>query len=81
MVFVLEEEAGLSAPHPISSSIYLIERIGILIQIEKALIAHGFQKELLFTKDELEKIYFHSDGRFEGIFNQTVRDIYYCLEL
>jgi uncharacterized protein YbcI len=62
--------------HPISPSIFLIERNGILIQIEKALIAKGFQKELRFTKDELEKTYFHRDGRFEEIFNRPVRDIF-----
>jgi uncharacterized protein YbcI len=61
---------------PISSSIYIIERIGILVQIEKALIAKGFQSELIFTKDELEKSYFHRDGRFEDIFEKSVRDIF-----
>jgi len=62
--------------YPIAPSIYLVERIGILVQIEKALIAKGFQKELKFTKDELEKTYFHRDGRFEEIFNQSVKDIF-----
>ncbi|WP_102347842.1 DUF2294 domain-containing protein [Bacillus sp. Marseille-P3661] len=62
--------------YPISSSIYLIERIGILVQIEKALIENGFHTELLFTKDELEKRYFHRDGRFETIFKNPVRDIF-----
>lgn len=62
--------------YPISPSIYLIERSGILIQIEKALIAKGFQKELKFTKDELEKKYFHRDGRFEDIFKRPIIDIF-----
>jgi uncharacterized protein YbcI len=62
--------------HPISPLIYLIERGGILVQIEKALIAKGFQKELRFTKDELEKSYFHRYGRFEDIFNKSVRNIF-----
>ncbi|MGV3464359.1 MAG: Na-translocating system protein MpsC family protein [Heyndrickxia sp.] len=61
---------------PISPSIYLIERKGILVQIEKALIEKGFQKELLFTKDELEKKYFHRDGRFADIFHSDVKDFF-----
>jgi uncharacterized protein YbcI len=62
--------------YPITPSVYLVERSGILIQIEKALIAKGFLRELKFTKDELEKTYFHRDGRFEDIFNKSVRDIF-----
>jgi uncharacterized protein YbcI len=62
--------------YPITPSVYLVERSGILIQIEKALIAKGFLRELKFTKDEFEKTYFHRDGRFEDIFNKSVRDIF-----
>ncbi|MDQ1004419.1 uncharacterized protein YbcI [Neobacillus niacini] len=61
---------------PISSSICLIERTGILIQIEKALIEKGFEKELRYTKDELEKKYFHRDGRFGDIFHKSVMDMF-----
>jgi uncharacterized protein YbcI len=61
---------------PISPSIFLIERRGILVQIEKALIDKGFENELRFTKDELEKSYFHRYGRFEDIFHKSVRDIF-----
>lgn len=62
--------------YPISRSIYLIERQGILIQIEKALIEKGFENELRFTKDELEKTYFHREGQFEDIFHKSVMDIF-----
>lgn len=62
--------------YPISSSIYLVERKGILIQIEKALISKGFQEELRYTKDDLEKEYFHHDDRFDGIFHKPVKDIF-----
>jgi uncharacterized protein YbcI len=61
---------------PISPSIFLVERKGILIQIEKALIDKGFENELKYTKDELEKSYFHRYGRFEDIFHKSVRDIF-----
>ncbi|MFJ5761622.1 Na-translocating system protein MpsC family protein [Neobacillus sp. NPDC093182] len=61
---------------PISPTIFLIERKGILIQIEKALIDKGFENELKYTKDELEKGYFHRYGRFEDIFHKPVRDIF-----
>ncbi|GAA0357565.1 hypothetical protein GCM10008968_11570 [Bacillus horti] len=62
--------------HRISPTIYVVLRIGILIPIEKALIAKGFEKELLFTKDELEKAHFHRSGQFEQIFRRQVNDIF-----
>ncbi|WHY67514.1 Na-translocating system protein MpsC family protein [Neobacillus sp. SuZ13] len=62
--------------YPISPSVYLVERSGILVPIEKALIEKGFEQELRFTKDELEKKYFHREGRFEDIFKKSIRDIF-----
>lgn len=41
--------------HPVSQNVYLVERDGILIPIEKALVERGFTDELKLTKDELEK--------------------------
>ncbi|KAB2331752.1 Na-translocating system protein MpsC family protein [Bacillus mesophilum] len=61
--------------YPLSKTILVIERIGILIPIEKALISQGFKKELRYTKDELEKSYFHRSGKFESIFKSHVKDI------
>ncbi|WP_456277250.1 Na-translocating system protein MpsC family protein [Bacillus sp. AK128] len=61
---------------PISPTIYLIERVGILIRIEQSLIEKGFEEELKITKDELEKKYFHHHGKFHEIFNRSVRDIF-----
>lgn len=61
---------------PITPSIYCVERTGILIQIEKALIERGFEQELRYTKDQLEKSYFHRHGDFEEIFHKQVRDIF-----
>lgn len=74
--FLVQKVPDKIYTYPISPSIYLVERSGILVQIEKALIAKGFERELKFTKDELEKTYFHRDGRFEDIFNKPVRDIF-----
>ncbi|MFD2216671.1 Na-translocating system protein MpsC family protein [Metabacillus endolithicus] len=62
--------------YPLSSSLYLIERKGILIPIEKSLIKKGFAEELKITKDELEKTYFHRYGKFDDIFNTTIKDIF-----
>ncbi len=62
--------------YPLSSALYLVERKGILIQIEKALISRGFENELKITKDELEKGYFHRQGNFSEIFKSAVRDIF-----
>lgn len=60
----------------ISPKIFLVKRDGILVRIEKALIAKGFEQTLLVTKDELEKSYLHRDGRFEEIFSDPVADIF-----
>lgn len=62
--------------YPVSSSLYVIERKGILIPIEKALIAKGFEEELRVTKDELEKKYFHRYGKFDQIFLRDVKEIF-----
>ncbi|MCL7747722.1 Na-translocating system protein MpsC family protein [Halalkalibacter alkaliphilus] len=61
---------------PLSDTILLVKREGILIQIEKALISKGYKNELLITKDELEKEYFHRYSRFNEILNRVVRDIF-----
>jgi uncharacterized protein YbcI len=74
--FLVEKVPDKIYIYPISPSIYLVERKGILVQIEKAFIAKGFERELKFTKDELEKTYFHRDGRFEDVFHKAVRDIF-----
>ncbi|WEG12875.1 Na-translocating system protein MpsC family protein [Pullulanibacillus sp. KACC 23026] len=62
--------------HGISSSIYVVERRGILIPIEKALINKGFKDELIITKDSIEKSYFFRYGKFEDIFHKEVKDIF-----
>jgi uncharacterized protein YbcI len=60
----------------ISPKMFLVKREGILVQIEKALIAKGYEQTLIVTKDELEKSYLHRDGRFEEIFSNPVADIF-----
>ncbi|MBP1935084.1 Na-translocating system protein MpsC family protein [Ammoniphilus resinae] len=60
----------------ITSKLYIVKRVGILVPIEKALIANGYQETLLVTKDDLEKTYFHRDGKFGEIFKQPVEDIF-----
>lgn len=60
----------------ITPKVFIVKREGILIQIEKALIEKGYEEILLVTKDELEKSYFHRDGRFEEIFKKPVKDIF-----
>nr|WP_309100386.1 Na-translocating system protein MpsC family protein [Fredinandcohnia onubensis] len=60
----------------ISPRILIVKRDGILVPIEKALLKRGFEKELLFTKDNLEKSYLHRYGKYEQIFSQPVADIF-----
>lgn len=60
----------------VSSRIILVERLGILIEIEEALIEKGFAEELRFTKDELEKSYFHRNTKIEEILSLEIEDIF-----
>ncbi|MDT8860895.1 DUF2294 domain-containing protein [Alkalihalobacillus sp. MEB130] len=60
----------------LSDKVLLVKREGILIPIEKALITRGYEKELVLTKDELEKMYFHRYGKFAEILSKDVRDIF-----
>ncbi|MFV8826221.1 Na-translocating system protein MpsC family protein [Alkalihalobacterium sp. APHAB7] len=62
--------------YPVSANIYIVERKRILITIEKALLAKGFEEELIMTKDKLEKKYFHNYGKFDKIFNREVKEIF-----
>ncbi|WP_236035102.1 Na-translocating system protein MpsC family protein [Alkalihalobacterium elongatum] len=62
--------------YPVSETAIIVERKGILIPIEKALIAKGFEEELVMTKDDLEKSYFHNYGKFNEIFKREVKEIF-----
>lgn len=62
--------------YEISSKIFIVERIGILIEIEKALIQRGYSEELKITKDELEKSYFHHNTVLRAAFNGEIEDIF-----
>lgn len=62
--------------YPISDNILLVQRIGILIPIEKALIQKGYTDELRITKDDLEKSHFHRDVHLKDIFHSSVVDIF-----
>ncbi|MBU9719978.1 MULTISPECIES: Na-translocating system protein MpsC family protein [Bacillaceae] len=73
---IVQKEPDIIRTHYLSSNFVLVERIGILITIEKALILKGFSSELLLTKDDLEKSYFHRDANFEKIFTTPVLDLF-----
>lgn len=73
---LVEKKPETTEAYFISPKIFLVKRDGILVRIEKALIAKGFEQTLSVTKDELEKSYLHRDGRFEEIFSNPVTDIF-----
>lgn len=60
----------------ITPKLFLVKRTGILIPIEKALIAKGFQQILLDTLDEMENSCYELQGRFVDIFKQPIADIF-----
>ncbi|MEW9669957.1 Na-translocating system protein MpsC family protein [Ammoniphilus sp. 3BR4] len=53
--FLVEKVPEQVEAYRISPKLYLVKRVGILVPIEKALIAKGFQNTLVATKDDLEK--------------------------
>lgn len=62
--------------YQITPQIYLIWREGILLRLEKALIAKGLAKELRLTKAELEKSYFNHDSRLSDILQAPMEDLF-----
>jgi uncharacterized protein YbcI len=60
----------------ITSKMILVMRTGILIKIEKALVEKGYERILSVTKNELEKRYYHNNGRFNDILSRAVTDIF-----
>ncbi len=74
--YLVEKTPQETYSFQISSKIFIVKREGILVPIEKALIEAGFEKELHFTKDDLEKSYLHRYGKFDQIFEQAVTDIF-----
>ena len=60
----------------ITPKLFLVKLMGMLIPLEKALIAKGFQQILLDTLDDLENSYYQSLRRFEDLFKQPVADIF-----
>lgn len=60
----------------ISPKLYLVKRTGILIPLEKALIAKGYLQLLLETITDLEKSYYEPNGRFKDVFKQPIADIF-----
>ncbi|MBB3112504.1 uncharacterized protein YbcI [Paenibacillus phyllosphaerae] len=73
---LVQKTPEITEAYRITPKIYLVKRTGILVPIEKALIAKGYEQTLLVTKDELEKSYFNREGRFNEIFQQKVADIF-----
>jgi len=66
----------LAQVYQITPQIYLIWREGILLRLEKALIAKGLAKELRLTKAELEKSYFYHDSRWSDILQAPLEDLF-----
>ncbi|MFD1637718.1 Na-translocating system protein MpsC family protein [Evansella tamaricis] len=73
---LVQREPDAIKTYILSENVILVERIGILIPIEKALILKGYSSELLLTKDDLEKSYFHRDANFNTIFTTPVQDLF-----
>ncbi len=73
---IVQKKPEMTDAFSISPKVYLVKREGILIEIEKSLIAKGYEETLMVTKDELEKSYLHHNGHFEEIFSRPVADIF-----
>ncbi|WP_134702089.1 Na-translocating system protein MpsC family protein [Ammoniphilus sp. YIM 78166] len=73
---MVQKIPDMTEAYRISPKLFLVMRKGILIPLEKALIAKGFHQTLLVTKDDLEKAYCYNEGRFEEILKQPIADIF-----
>ncbi|HEU4964060.1 MAG TPA: Na-translocating system protein MpsC family protein [Bacilli bacterium] len=62
--------------YQLSPRVMVVMRYGMLLMIEHALIQKGMGQPLRITKGELEKKYFHADGRFDKILGQQVIDFF-----
>jgi len=73
--YVQKVPDGLSI-YPISTKLILVLKTGILIPIEKALIARGFGNELRLAKDELEKKHFQQSPIFSRLLGDTLENVF-----
>lgn len=61
---------------PITSKLAVAIRKGILVPIEKALLARGFETELRSAKDELEKRHFQQSVVFEKLLGGKLENVF-----
>lgn len=61
---------------PLTPRMLLVQRDGILIELEKAMIEKGYEKQLRATKADLEKGYFHHNALFEPIIGMALEDVF-----
>ncbi len=73
---IVQKKPEKTEAFAISPKVYLVKREGILVEIEKSLIAKGYEQTLIVTKDELEKSFLHNNGHFEDIFGRPIADIF-----
>ncbi|WP_198299765.1 Na-translocating system protein MpsC family protein [Tumebacillus avium] len=61
---------------PFTPRMLVVQRDGILIALEKAMIEKGYEKQLRATKADLEKGYFHHNALFEPIIGRELEDVF-----
>lgn len=60
----------------VTPKLLIVMRHGLLLMVEHALIQKGIGQTLRIAKGELEKKYFHHDGRFDEILGSRVVDFF-----
>lgn len=61
---------------PLTPHMLLVRRDGILILLEKTLLAKGYRDELRTAKAELEKAYFQHDAQFQRLIGRELEDVF-----
>ncbi|MCI3926860.1 DUF2294 domain-containing protein [Paenibacillus sp. TRM 82003] len=73
---IIQKVPDKTEVHPITPKLILVLRMGILVPIEKALLARGFESELRSAKDELEKRHFQQSAIFEKLVGGTLENVF-----
>lgn len=73
---IIQKVPDQTEVYPISAKLILVVRKGILVPIEKALLARGFEPELRSAKDELETRHFQQSSIFEKLLSGTLENVF-----
>lgn len=73
---IIEQTPRLTTVVPLTPRVLIVQRDGILILLEKVMVAKGYVKELRATKADVEKDYFHHQAKFTAMVGRELEDLF-----